>query len=104
MRQTDQHRDPPRLSDLKKTAHQMGFVFIDGKLHNVIIDDTARTLTTLLELFRRQVRENQISFDPSTRRLIGACKLIKAGFETMAAFKLSFTATLSPAELDKIQI
>lgn len=66
--------------------------------------DTARTLTTLLELFRRQIRENQIAFDPSTRRLIGTCKLIKAGFETMAAFKMSFMATLSEAELSKIQI
>lgn len=42
---TDKMTEPKTLSELKKTAHQMGFVFVDGKLHNVIIDETAPTLT-----------------------------------------------------------
>lgn len=36
----------PRLSELRKTAQQMGFVFLDGHLHNVIIDEDAPTMTT----------------------------------------------------------
>jgi len=85
------------------------FMDYDPKAEKQIIkalvdDGTARTLTETLERFRKQIINNQIPFDPSTRRLIGTCKLIKAGFKTMDAFKLCFTATFSPAELDKIQL
>lgn len=73
-------------------------------IKRLIDDETARTLTDTLESFRAQIKRNQIPFDPSTRRLIGACKLVKAGFKPMEAFKLSFMATLSPAELQKINI
>lgn len=73
-------------------------------IKNLVDDSAAETLTATLEKFRRMIRENQIPFDPSTRRLIGACKLVKAGFPAMDAFKMSFTATLSPSELSKIHL
>jgi len=77
----------------------------EKQIIKALVDDaTAQALTETLERFRKQIIQNQIPFDPSTRRLIGTCKLIKAGFKRAEAFKLSFTATLSPAELDKIQL
>lgn len=85
------------------------FMDYDPKAEKQIIkalvdDGTALTLVNALQEFRRQIKTNQIPFDPSTRRLIGTCKLIKAGFKTGEAFKLSFMATLSPAELSKIHL
>lgn len=88
---------PPFFMDYEPTTEK-------AIIKNLIDEATARTLTETLEKFRRQVKAMEIPFDPSTRRLIGACKLIKAGFKTMEAFKLSFTATLSAAELSKIQL
>lgn len=73
-------------------------------IKKLVDDGTALTLIDTLDRFRHQIKTNQIPFDPSTRRLIGTCKLIKAGFKPMEAFKLSFMATLSTAELSKIHI
>ena len=61
--------------------------------------------TYLLEqlgALRQKIRENNISFDPSTRRLIQAAILIQIGLKRERAFELAFLSPLSKAERAKI--
>ncbi len=77
----------------------------ERKIIKPLVSETAaQELTRKLDSLRSQIKTHQIPFDPSTRRLIGACKLVKAGFNPQEAFKMAFMATLSPAELAKIQL
>jgi len=55
-----------------------------------------------LSVLRRKIRENNISFDPSTRRLIQAAKLIQIGLKKERAFELAFLSPLSKAEHTKV--
>ncbi len=55
-----------------------------------------------LENLRAKVKELDIPFDPSTRRLIACCRAIKVGFTLDRAFELSFLTSLSKAERQKI--
>lgn len=56
-----------------------------------------------LTKLRKNIRANNIFFDASTRRLIRAIKLYKAGLSSERAFELSFLQTLSQAERVKCE-
>ena len=76
---------------------------VEEKIAKRMVDEmTAIHLMGTLQRFRKLVKENGVPFDPSTRRLIGACKLVNAGFETAEAFRMSFMETLSQAEVAKV--
>jgi MoxR-like ATPase len=76
---------------------------VEEKIAKRMVDEmTATHLVGTLQRFRKLVKENGVPFDPSTRRLIGACKLVNAGFETAEAFRMSFMETLSQAEAAKV--
>ena len=71
-------------------------------VRKLVDDTTASLLLGTLSRLRGLVKEKGVAFDPSTRRLIGACKMVNAGFETKEAFNLSFLSTLSQAELSQV--
>lgn len=73
-------------------------------IKNLVDDSTADSLTRKLSTFRKQIKDTGTPFDPSTRRLIAACQLVKAGFNTTEAFRLAFMASLSQAELAGIRL
>jgi nitric oxide reductase NorQ protein len=60
------------------------------------------TLIAKIARFRMTLKENNIQFDASTRRLIAAAKLCGAGFEVNSAWDMAFMNNLSENERAKV--
>lgn len=64
---------------------------------------TAKRLISKLKNLRDKLRQNEINFDPSTRRLVMCCRQIKeAKIDKDVAFETTFLTSLSKAERQTI--
>ena len=68
-----------------------------------VSDSTRNWLLTNLGALRMKIKEHNIPFDPSTRRMLTALTAYKAGLSIKDAFDKAFLETLSPSERRKVQ-
>ena len=78
----------------------------DSKVENALLKDcaTAEIKTALgggLKMLREGLKQSNIAFDASTRRLVQAIELTNAGLPPNKAFDMCFLKDLSPAERTK---
>jgi len=64
--------------------------------------DDRQDILSRLQTLRNRVRSANISFDPSTRRLITMIKLLAAGLDKEKSFNMAFLSHLSTAEQAKV--
>jgi hypothetical protein len=60
-------------------------------------------MLTNLTALRMKIKEHNIPFDASTRRLLTSLTAYKAGLSMKDAFEKAFIETLSPSESRKVQ-
>jgi len=64
---------------------------------------TSKAIVSAINKLREKLRQNEINFDPSTRRMILMCRQIKeAGIDKDVAFETTFLTSLSRAERQTI--
>lgn len=68
-----------------------------------IADSTSTYLLAHIQTLRMKIKEHNIPFDASTRRMLTAITAYKAGLSIKNAFNQAFLETLSPSEARKVQ-
>lgn len=102
---TGAQRADDSLNDRFCAVHMGYDPEVEEKILEGVKDSEVRKyISGRLALLRHNCRTNNISFDPSTRRLISCLKCLKAGLSAEEAFETAFLAHLSKAERQRVSI
>lgn len=101
---TGAQRADDSLNDRFCAVHMDYDEEVEARILEGVKDKKVRVyLSGRLSLLRRNCRSNNISFDPSTRRLISCLKCLKSGLSAEEAFEVSFLSHLSKAERMRVE-